>query len=183
MKKLFNVQAWQLSVAIYLPLIPSLGQQIQNCVWLMTPDCCLIISGHSSGYCLQLILECMQFLKLVLLVIQTNDCDCLYLKSSCHLKCLQENVLIIFNYSNLTVPQSRPFKLRQLNWLCEIFLCKYFLTSFMWIINIKGMVSAAQNMLIWTFTCLCVEFVHQFNWSWVPAKAKFVWNQQPTHNQ
>ena len=30
MKKLFNVQAWQLSVAIYLPLIPSLGQQIQN---------------------------------------------------------------------------------------------------------------------------------------------------------
>ena len=127
--------------------------------------------------------KCMQFLKLVLLVIQTNDCDCLYLKSSCHLKCLQENVLIIFNYFNLTVPQSRPFKLRQLNWLCEIFLCKYFLTSFMWIINIKGMVYAAQNMLIWTFTCLCVEFVHQFNWSWVPAKAKFVWNQQPTHNQ
>ena len=182
MKKLFNVQAWQLSVAIFLPLIPSLGQQIQNCVWLMTLDSAAS-SYLGTAHCLQLILECMQFLKLVLLVIQTNDCDCLYLKSSCHLKCLQENVLIIFNYFNLTVPQSRPFKLRQLNWLCEIFLCKYFLTSFMWIINIKGMVSAAQNMLIWTFTCLCVEFVHQFNWSWVPAKAKFVWNQQPTHNQ
>ena len=126
MKKLFNVQ---LRVAIYLPLIPSLGQQIQNCVWLMTPDTAdssylgtvlgILPSIHTA--------ECMQFLKLVLLVIQTNDCDCLHLKSSCHLKCLQENVLIIFNYFNLTVPQSRPFKLRQLNWLCEIFLCKYFL--------------------------------------------------------
>ena len=125
-EKVVNVQ---LSMAIFLPLIPSLGQQIQNCVWLMTPD------TAASSY-LGTVLGILPsidigmhaiFFKLFLLVIQTNDCDCLHLKSSCHLKCLQENVLIIFNYFNLTVPQSRPFKLRQLNWLCEIFLCKYFL--------------------------------------------------------
>ena len=98
------------------------------CVTNDTGHCGLIISGDSSGYtAFNWYWNACNFLKLFLLVIQTNDCDCLHLKSSCHLKCLQENVLIIFNYFNLTVPQSRPFKLRQLNWLCEIFLCKYFL--------------------------------------------------------